>query len=265
MGNGVHAPSGDHVAGDAPARVAGLLLAAGSGRRYGQPKALVDTGSGPWVLSSLDALSGCDVRYVVVGASAGDVAALLPPGVHALHNQEHSSGMGSSLRLGLRTLSAAAGDSVHAQDHAEDADELRVRGDVPPCDAVVVHLVDLPGVGPDVVRRLVCAAGSASASRGVLLRAGYFGVPGHPVMLGRDHWAGVIEGATGDTGGLGYFRRHPPALVECGDIGSGEDVDVPPTPGRPVRQQARTVDSDKPDGEAPSNTLPHRASAGPAG
>ena len=34
------------------------------------PKALVDTGSGPWVVRSLVVLEACDPRLVVIGASA---------------------------------------------------------------------------------------------------------------------------------------------------------------------------------------------------
>jgi len=50
----------------------------------------------------------------------------------------------------------------------------------------------------------------------------------NPVLLGRDHWPGVIDTATGDSGAREYLTAHPPLLVECGDIGSGEDVDRPP-------------------------------------
>ena len=183
-----------------------MLLAAGSGRRYGQPKALVDTGSGPWVLGALEALRCCDPRLVVVGAGGADVAALLPADVLVVGNPGHAEGMGSSLRLGLQALAGAA----------------------PGSDAAVVLLVDLPGVGVAVTERLVRAAGPPASARTALLRAAFDGSPGHPVLLGRAHWPGVIASAVGETGARGYFRQHPPRLVECADIGSGEDVDVPP-------------------------------------
>ena len=48
-------------------------------------------------------------------------------------------------------------------------------------------LVDLPDVTAEVVRR-VSAAGDGPRA---LARATYDGWPGHPVLLGRDHWAGV--------------------------------------------------------------------------
>ncbi len=167
---------------------------------------MVDTGSGPWVLRALDALRCCDTRAVVVGAAGTEVAALLPPGVVVVDNPDHAAGMGSGLRLGLQALADAEPDA----------------------DAAVVLLVDLPGVGAAVTERLVGTAGTAAGARPALLRAAYGGAPGHPVLLGRDHWAGVIASATGDSGARTYFRRHPPQLVECSDIGSGEDIDLPP-------------------------------------
>jgi CTP:molybdopterin cytidylyltransferase MocA len=51
-------------------------------------------------------------------------------------------------------------------------------------------------------------------------------VPGHPVLLGRDHWAGVVETSTGDRGARDYLASHEVALVECGDLATGADVDA---------------------------------------
>jgi CTP:molybdopterin cytidylyltransferase MocA len=207
------------------ARIAGLLLAAGAGERYGQPKALVDIGSGPWVQRGITALEGCDPILVVLGASSDQVAAVLPTGVHSVINPDFSDGMGSSLRVGLATLgtdlSPIRTEKVLA---AEDA-ATRVAFERP-IDAALVMLVDLPGVGPAVIQRVLAAAGSATDARSCLARAAFDGVPGHPVLLGFDHWPGVIDAAVGDRGARDYLRNRQIRLVECGDIGSGEDVDV---------------------------------------
>ncbi len=166
----------------------------------------------------------------MVGASGGEVAALLPAGVHVVHNSDYGSGMGSSLRLGLSALSAAAG--LVSPDDADDVyqrhNQATADGSIGPCDAVLVHLVDLPGVGDAVVRRLLLAAGSAFESRTALRRAAYGRAVGHPVLIGRAHWAGVVEVAAGDLGAREYFRDHAPTSIECGDIGTGADVDIPP-------------------------------------
>jgi nicotine blue oxidoreductase len=88
-------------------------------------------------------------------------------------------------------------------------------------EAVVVSLVDTPGVTAAAVARLV-----ALAAPGALARCAYDGVPGHPVLLGRDHWAGVVETAAGDAGARTYLRAHAVTLVEAADVADGTDVDT---------------------------------------
>lgn len=176
----------------------GLLLAAGAGSRMGRPKALVDD----WLVRGIRALAdgGCQAVTVVLGARAEQALPLLEgTGATAVVAADWESGMSASLRAGL-----AAAEGTDA-------------------DAVVVTLVDLPDVGPDVVRRLLDPAPDA----GTLRRATYDGRPGHPVVLGRDHWAGVAAETGGDRGARGYLATHDVQAVECADLASGRDVDVP--------------------------------------
>jgi CTP:molybdopterin cytidylyltransferase MocA len=178
-----------------------LLLAAGAGRRMGGPKALVEVDGEPRVRRALRALTdgGAAPAVVVLGARAADVRAALPARVEAVEAPDWASGMGASLRAGLAALAR------------HDAD------------AAVVHLVDLPGVPAAAVARLVAVAGPAG-----LARAAYGGRPGHPVLLGRAHWAGVAAAATGDAGAREYLRgRTDVQLVECGDLADPDDVDTP--------------------------------------
>jgi CTP:molybdopterin cytidylyltransferase MocA len=184
---------------------AGLLLAAGGGRRYGMPKALAVRDGRLWVEWALDVLlaAGCDPVVVVLGAGADEVrrrAALA--GATVVDNPDWPSGMGSSLRLGLTTLSAV--DSATA---------------------VVVLLVDTPGVTAEAARRL-----ASHADPGALAVATYHGRTGHPVLLGRDHWAGVAALATGDTGARAYLRGNADRVrrVPCEDVADGvTDIDEP--------------------------------------
>ena len=166
--------------------VVGLLLAAGSGERFGGPKALARDDDGTsWLLRSVQALRPCAEIVVVVGAEAAQVAALLPMSVPRIRADDWAEGMGASLRAGLAALEPTSHDSA------------------------LVSLVDLPDV-------------DAATS---LARAAYDGVPGHPVLIGRDHWPGVIDTATGDRGARDYLATHDVALVECGDLATGVDVD----------------------------------------
>ena len=52
-------------------------------------------------------------------------------------------------------------------------------------------------------------------------------MPGHPVVMGRDHWLGVLDVAVGDQGARDYLAAHDHLLVECGDLATGRDVDTP--------------------------------------
>lgn len=184
------------------ARVHGLVLAAGAGRRMGGPKALLRDEAGvSFVARAVDVLheGGCEQVTVVVGAAADEVRALLP-GVDVVVAGDWAEGMGASLRTGL---------AAPALDGAA---------------AALVSLVDLPDVGAGVVGRLLAHGPVGPAT---LARAAYDGVPGHPVLLGRDHWAGVCATASGDRGARDYLSEHPPVLVECGDLATGRDVDTP--------------------------------------
>jgi nicotine blue oxidoreductase len=58
---------------------------------------------------------------------------------------------------------------------------------------------------------------------------GYGGRRGHPVLLGRDHWAGVAASAAGDHGARDYLRAHAGTVqvVAVGDVADDVDVDTP--------------------------------------
>ncbi len=89
----------------------------------------------------------------------------------------------------------------------------------------LVTLVDLPDVTAEVARRVLAVATGTTS----LARASYDARPGHPVLLGSDHWPGVVEVSDGDEGAKPYLRRHAVRLVECSDLASGEDQDRPST------------------------------------
>ena len=191
--------------------MAALLLAAGAGRRLGTPKALLRDATGvPWVERAARrlVLAGCGPVLVVVGARAAEVAALVPPALvpsaDVVEAAGWHEGMGASLRAGLVALAERS----------------------PRPDAVLVALVDTPGMTTEVVRRVAAAVREPGGGPSVLARATFDGVPGHPVLLGRDHWAGVRAAASGDAGARDYLRGRPLRLVECSDIGSGVDVDT---------------------------------------
>lgn len=163
----------------------------------GRPKALLRDDDGTsWLVRAADVLAagGCRGVTVVLGASAEEARALVPPGVGLVVAEDWVDGMGASLRTGLAGLTG---------------------------ESALVSLVDLPDVSADVVSRVLAAATGPAA----LARATYDGTPGHPVLLGRDHWAGVASAARGDRGARDYLATHEVTRVECGDLATGRDVD----------------------------------------
>jgi nicotine blue oxidoreductase len=182
---------------------AGLLLAAGAGRRFGKPKALVELGGEALVTRAVRVLAagGCDPVLVVLGADAERVRPLLPASVRAVRAPDRDEGMGASLRAGLRALAALD----------------------PVPEAALVHLVDLPDVGAGAVARV-----GAHAAPDAVARAAYSGRPGHPVLLGSWWWDEIASGAAGDRGARYWLAgRRDLRLVECGDLAGGADVDTP--------------------------------------
>ncbi|MEU2861608.1 nucleotidyltransferase family protein [Streptomyces mirabilis] len=185
-------------------QVAGLLLAAGGGRRLGgRPKALLEHRGRPLVEYAVGVLraAGCTRVHVVLGARADAVRERARlDGCVLVDNPEWESGMGSSLRAGLGSL---AGTGARA---------------------ALVSLVDQPGIGPRAVARVLAAHQDDTS----LVSATYDGVRGHPVLFGAAHWAGVAASATGDRGARTYLKEHEAAitLVECGDVAEPYDIDT---------------------------------------
>ena len=181
----------------------GLLLAAGAGTRMGKPKALMrDADDTSWLRRAVAVLedAGCEAVTVVLGAGAAEAAPILDgTGVDVVVAEDWTEGMGASLRAGLRAI--AGSDAV----------------------AAVVMLVDLPDVTAEVVRHVAKRVTRADQ----LVRASYAGRPGHPVVIGRDHWAAVADSVSGDQGARDYLASHGVVDVDCDHLATGRDRDSP--------------------------------------
>ncbi|WPO70431.1 MULTISPECIES: nucleotidyltransferase family protein [unclassified Streptomyces] len=197
-------PMNGRPEGTATGEIAGLLLAAGGGRRLGgRPKALLEHRGRPLVEHAVEVLraAGCARVHVVLGAAADAVRARASlPGCVLVDNPEWEQGMGSSLRAGLASLRDTGAD------------------------AALVSLVDQPGIGAVATARVRDAYRSPST----LAAAAYEGLRGHPVLFGRDHWAGIEATAVGDRGARDYLRAHADALtlIECREVADAYDIDT---------------------------------------
>lgn len=183
--------------------VAGMLLAAGGGRRLGGPKALVQVDGERLAERGVRLLvdGGCDPVVVVLGAGADEVLSQchLHPGKTVV-NHQWAQGMSTSLREGLNALEGT------------------------PAGAVIVALADQPQVGPEAVRRLAAAWRDGSQ----LVVAAYAGSPRNPVLIDRALWPSAWAAATGDRGARALLHARPElvTLIECGDTGSAADLDT---------------------------------------
>jgi CTP:molybdopterin cytidylyltransferase MocA len=196
-------------------RVAGVLLAAGEGSRFGQPKALVELNGQTLAERGVNLLrvGGADPILVVVGAAPVEL-----DGTRTVYNQQWRTGMGSSLRAALQALAGSTEDGS-GSDAGVGIGSGRDVG------AVVVALADQPLVGAEAVARLIAAYRDGAT----VAVAAYDGHARNPVLLARECWAEVIAMATGDQGARPFLRARPDlvTVVECGDTGRPDDIDTP--------------------------------------
>lgn len=163
--------------------ISGIVLAAGSARRFGSTKQLVAFRGRPLAQHAVDALAsaGIDEIVVVTGHDAERVEEVLalPPQGRFVRNADHATGQSSSLAAGLHDLAA---DSEGA----------------------VVLLADQPGVTDAEVRALVDAF---ERSRARIVRIAYADGPG-PAMLSREVYAEAGH-LHGDIGARAVMASHP--------------------------------------------------------
>ena len=221
------------------ARVAGLVLAAGAGSRYGMPKALVHDSTGhSWLKHAVRVLAaaGCSPVIVVLGARGAEAEALLEAG----GDDPSGAPPRSAERLPASVLVGQASNWAEGLSASLRAG-LSCALDQSGVDAVAIIPVDVPDLNAATVARVIGAnldttdapgaadapASPTAVSPSTLRQARFAGQPGHPVVIGRAHWAPLLDTLAGDTGARPYLRAHPVEQIECSDLGTGVDVDRP--------------------------------------
>jgi CTP:molybdopterin cytidylyltransferase MocA len=179
--------------------IAGLVLAAGAGTRFGGAiKQLAPLRGRPLLehaVESMRAVPALDPVLVVLGHAADEIlrAAELG-GAQVVVCDEWARGQSASLRCGVAALAGA--------------------------DAVVVTLGDQPFITPQVI------AGALDRLDGYdAVRTLYGGVPGHPVVLGRPVLDAVAE-LHGDQGARELLKTFHVKRWEAGHLASAADVDT---------------------------------------
>jgi CTP:molybdopterin cytidylyltransferase MocA len=180
--------------------VAGLVLAAGAGSRFGAAKQLARFRGRPLVERPLQAMAGAglDGVFVVLGAEADRIAGEADlAGAEVVRCTGWADGQSASLRAGLRAADAAGAG------------------------AVVVVLADQPLVEAAAIRRVVATWAGEPA-----VQARYRGVPGHPTLLARALWP-RLSALEGDRGAGELLRGEAVTRVDCDGLGSADDADTP--------------------------------------
>lgn len=182
--------------------ITGIVLAAGSGRRFGGTKQCVEVDGQPLVQHAvrIAADAQLDEIIVVLGHRAADVAAAirLPENGRTVVNERHASGLSTSLGAGLR-----------AADHRSRA--------------AVVLLGDQPGLDPRWIRDLVSAF---DEHRAPIARIRFRDAPG-PALLARRIWPQAMR-LRGDAGARALIDQHRISVVEVRiDADAPVDVDTP--------------------------------------
>lgn len=197
----------------ADSRVAGLLLAAGLGRRFGGAKLAAPLHGRPLVAHVLDTLRRAVddgiLRLVVVVAAPEQSTSEDPDvvrraakerGFEVVTNDDPEAGLSRSLQVGLRALEPTA------------------------IDAVLVLLADQPRTRSDVLGALVAEWRRTGAPVVVPRYRAAGGAPGNPVLLARGVWP-LAQALRGDTGMSEMTRRRPELVAHLDVEGANPDVD----------------------------------------
>jgi molybdenum cofactor cytidylyltransferase len=189
-------------------RLTGILLAAGSGARFGGAKLLAPLPAASHGVGAGTAIGVASCRHLV--SALPNVVAIVRPGDSILGTQLQAAGarvvecwradegMGASLACGV----------VEARD----------------ADGWVVALADMPWIAPATIAlvadAVVAGAGIAATS--------LIGVRGHPVGFAKAHYL-ALAGLIGDEGAKSILAAHRDSvqLIEVVDGGVLRDVDAP--------------------------------------
>ena len=181
------------------APIVGILLAAGSGSRFGSDKLLYPLAdTTPLGLAAAQRLRpACDRVLAVVRPGSDRLAELLAAeGFELVVSAEARLGMGHSLAAGVRAAADAAG--------------------------WIVALADMPYIAPASYGRVAAALRAG----GSIVIPECQGRRGHPVGFAR-RWGAQLAALTGDEGARRIVTAFPEAIVRCetDDPGIMRDVD----------------------------------------
>lgn len=187
-------------------KLGAVLMASGSGARFGGNKLLCPVDGAPMILRAFAAVpAGLFARACAVSCYPDILALAEARGYLAVPNPDAAQGQSASIRLGLSRLTDL--------------------------DGVLFSVCDQPWLRRDSVERLLA---DFSVHPGCVCSLSWQGERGSPAVFPRDLFPELLS-LTGDRGGGGVIRAHRDRLrlVEASGAEELWDVDEPPDLDRP--------------------------------
>lgn len=184
--------------------VTGIILAAGRGRRMGEPKQLLPLGGKPLVYHA--AAAACQASFdkiiVITGAYEAAVTQVLQGlPVHIIYNENWAQGQSTSVIKAVHSL----GNETQA---------------------AMFLLADQPLVEAGLVNKLIEAYQETKAS---IIMPRCHGQYGNPVLFDMSVWRSALLQLSGDEGARQIIRQHQDTVFYV-EISNGQvflDVDTP--------------------------------------
>ena len=167
--------------------ISGIVLAAGTSTRMGQPKALLDWGGQPLICYQVQQLreAGADEVIVVLGHRSDDINRMMRrENCRVMNNPRYHTGRAGSIRIGAKAVNRDT-------------------------DAGIIVNVDQPRPA-EFLRALIAAHDPAKAAT----RPTFDGHSGHPVVVSGWLRPGLLEASDENDGLRGILRTHASELGE---------------------------------------------------
>ena len=184
--------------------VTGVILAAGQGRRMGEPKQLLPLGGKPmvWHVARAACMAGFDEVIVITGAYAPEVKQVLQDlQLSIVYNEDWNQGQSTSVKKAVQSITTEG-------------------------QAVVFLLGDQPLVGVKLINDLIKAYHETNAS---IIVPRWQNQPGNPVLFDIGVWRSALLQLSGDEGARQIIRQNQEAIHYI-DLLAGQvfmDVDTP--------------------------------------
>ena len=186
-------------------RVAGVILAAGSGTRFGGQKLVAELDGQPIIRHVVEVARAAGLEPIVVVEPPGDPFRAADLGdTERVVNPVPADGLSGSVRIGLRAL---------------DADASR-----PALDAALILPADQPLVRAEVIGALIAAAQTHPDVPFVVPHYSRDGSH-NPVLARRSAWR-LADELAGDRGFGPVLAAHPELILEVALDGGNPDVDT---------------------------------------